>query len=95
MAVSYTHLDVYKRQPYTLRFDSPRGFAYGNQYLHPSTGYSVSRQDCHFSVSTSCLLYTSKMNRKRSSRRNSDINLIPMNFDTTYPKICTIVTATL
>ena len=39
--------------PYTLRFDSPRGFAYGNQYLHPSTGYSVSRQDCHFSVSTS------------------------------------------
>ena len=35
------------------------------------------------------------MNRKRSSRRNSDINLIPMNFDTTYPKICTIVTATL
>ena len=38
---------------YTVRFDSPRGFAYGNQYLHPSTGYSVSRQDCHFSVSTS------------------------------------------
>ena len=39
--------------PYTLRFGSHGGFAYHDRLLHPSTGYSVSRQDCHFSVSTS------------------------------------------
>ena len=39
--------------PYTLRFGSRGGFAYRDRHLHPSTGYSVSRQDCHFSVSTS------------------------------------------
>ena len=38
---------------HTLRFDSLCGFAYKDLHLHPSTGYSVSRQDCHFSVSTS------------------------------------------
>ena len=38
---------------YTVRFGSHGGFAYHDQLLHPSTGYSVSRQDCHFSVSTS------------------------------------------
>ena len=41
---------------HTLRFGSHRGFAYDDQLLHPSTGYSVSRQDCHFSVSTSLLV---------------------------------------
>ena len=38
---------------YTVRFGSHGGFAYHDRLLHPSTGYSVSRQDCHFSVSTS------------------------------------------
>ena len=40
---------------HTFRFDSLCGFAYRNLHLHPSTGYSVSRQDCHTSVPTSLM----------------------------------------
>ena len=37
----------------TIRFGSHPGFAWDDQLLHPSTGYSVSRRACHCSVSTS------------------------------------------
>ena len=41
---------------HTLRFDSLRGFACGNQRLHPLTSYSVRRRYCHSSVPTSLLM---------------------------------------
>ena len=37
----------------TVKFDSFRGFACGNQRLHSLTGYSVSRRRCHSCVPTS------------------------------------------
>ena len=47
-----------RRDSHTVRFGSGRGFACGRQLLHPSTGYSVSRRRCHFSVSASPVGFT-------------------------------------
>ena len=49
----YVHVGLHRGALHTVRFGSLCGFAYRDLLLHPSTGYSVSRQDCHFSVSTS------------------------------------------
>ena len=48
-----TSILLHPKDSHTIRFDSYGGFAYHNQHLHPLTYYSNSRQDCHFSVSTS------------------------------------------
>ena len=42
----------------TFRFDSKDGLSCPCQYLHPSTGYSVSRQDCHSFVAASLHCYS-------------------------------------
>ena len=42
-----------RRTFHTVKFDSFRGFACGNQRLHSLTGYSVSRRRCHSCVPTS------------------------------------------
>ena len=44
---------VSRRNWCTVKFDSFRGFACGNQRLHSLTGYSVSRRRCHCCVPTS------------------------------------------
>ena len=51
----YVHFGLHRGALHTIKFGSPCGFACKDLLLHPSTGYSVSRQDCHFSVSTSLI----------------------------------------
>ena len=60
VAVSYTHLDVYKRQ---VRFINPQSMEVTDLILHPLTVMDYTLHDekyMHLDYAEACLLYTSR-----------------------------------
>ena len=60
MTVSYTHLDVYKRQEYMLYGGPPTVKAYGKELQYPWAGGLNNPQPCLADLNGDCLLYTSR-----------------------------------